>query len=317
MDPATGNKLWTRTNVAARASVYGDARHIYLVESGSSGATARVLRAADGVTVEGVPNFASLVTSPNRIAMFGRQILLSEPATDGKLRQLRLYDILEGKDVWAKEYPAESVPFKSFDPEFCGVVTPEGKIQILASRTGKVLLDSKVEDKSKTEHLQVAGKFAVLNPVLLTDGERFFAFLNRDDKGQNNPANYWGNMPIRTLSVNGACYCFERSTGKRLWYTDDQFLRQQICLERFEELPCLFATNPAFMEGEPGQPNRGVAYTHKIVAIDKKTGILKLLKEGLPSQGPFQALTYNNRDGSFEFWQYNLLVKIKPDESGK
>ena len=193
----------------------------------------------------------------------------------------------------------------------------DGKIQILASRTGKILLDSGVDEKSKAEHLQAAGKFAVLNPVLLSDGERFYAFLNKDDKGQNNPANYWGNAPIRMLAVNGACYCFDRSSGKRLWYTDDQFLRQQICLERFEEMPCLFASNPAFMDGDAGQPNRGGAYTHKLVAVDKKTGILKLFKEGLASNGPFQSLTYASRDGSFEFWQYNLSVKIKPDESKK
>jgi len=316
MDPATGAKLWTRNNVSAKASIYGDARHIYLVEAGTGGTTARVLRAADGVTVEGVKDFAPLMSGPNRIAAFGRQILLSEPATEGKLRHIRLYDILEGKDVWSKEYPADSVPLKSYDPEFCGIVTPEGKIQILASRTGKVLLDSKVDPKQMAEHLQVAGKFALLNPVLLADGERFYTFLNRDDKGQINPANIWGNAPIRTLFVNGACYCFDRNTGKRIWYTDDQFLRQQICLERFEEMPCVFATNPAFMEPN-GQPNRGGAYTHKIVAIDKKTGILKLMKEGLASQGPFQALTHNPRDGSFEFWQYNLSVKIKPEDAKK
>jgi hypothetical protein len=117
------------------------------------------------------------------------------------------------------------------------------------------------------------------------------------------------------LAVNGACYCFDRTSGKRLWYSDDQFLRQQICLERFEEMPCLFASNPAYMEAD-GQPNRGGQYTHKIVAMDKKSGLLMLLKEGLNSNGPFQALTHN-KDGSFEFWQYQLSVKIKADESKK
>ena len=85
-----------------------------------------------------------------------------------------------------------------------------------------------------------------------------------------------------------------------------------ICLERFEDMPCIFGSNPSYTDpnAEPAKRNQ---YFHKLVAIDKTTGALKLFQDGLQSNGPFQSLAHNIKDGSFEFWQYNLSVKIKAE----
>ena len=310
LDPRTGTKLWSRGNVSGRASVYGDARYIYLVEASSTGTTSRVLRASDGAAVEGIKDFGSLIGGPNRLAMFGRQLLLSEPGTKDAPRIIRLYDIVEGKDVWSKKFPSDSVILKTQDPEITGVVSVDGAIQVLSAKTGKVLLDGKIDADKVEEHLKVAGKIALKEPLLMADSERFYVFLNKDDKGQLNPNMYWnGQAQVKTTGVNGACYAFDRTTSKRLWYTDGQFLRQLLCLERFEEMPCIVASHPFYMEPD-AKPGNNVQQ-HQVLAVDKRTGVLKLYKNNLSQgQGQFQTLIFDAKTGSFEFWNYNLRVKI-------
>jgi len=118
---------------------------------------------------------------------------------------------------------------------------------------------------------------------------------------------------VKMAIVNGACYAFDRTTGKRLWYTDGQFLRQQLCLERFEDMPCLVASNPAYVDpdGKQAAINNG-QYTHQVLAVDKRTGLLKVYKNN-QSQGPFQALVHDGKTGGFEFWNYNLRLKISAE----
>ena len=310
VDPRTGTKLWSRANVAGRASVYGDARYIYLVEASSTGTTSRVLRASDGAAVEGIKEFGSLMGGANRLAVFGRQILLSEPGTKETPRKIRLYDIVDGKDVWSKEYPADSVVLKSHDPELTGIVTPAGAIEVLSSRTGKVLLVGKVDPDKMEDHLNVKGKTALKDPLLMADSERFYVFLNKVDNGQNNQNNYWGGQSfVKMTGVNGACYAFDRTTSKRLWYTDGQFNRQQICVERFADMPCIVASNPAYTDPDGKVINNGM-FTHQVLAVDKRTGLLRLYKNNPSQNGPFQSLTYDAKTGSFEFWNYSLRVKI-------
>ena len=311
VDPRTGTKLWTRANVSSRASVYGDARFIYLVEASSTGTTSRVLRASDGATVEGVKDFGSLVNGPNRLALFGRQVLLSEAGTKQTPRKIHLYDIVESKDVWSKEYPADSTVLKTQDPEITGIVLASGAVQVLSSRTGKVLLDAKLDSDKLEDHIMIKGKVALKEPLLMADSERFYLFLNKDDKAPQNQIAYYGVSQVKMASVNGACYAFDRVTSKRLWFTEGQFQRQQICLERFDEMPCLVASNPSYSDPEIKAGNNPNP-THLIMVVDKKTGVLKLYKSK-PSEGPFQSLNYDPKNGSFEFWHYNYRVKISAD----
>ncbi len=313
LDPRTGAKLWTRGNISSKSSIFGDSRYIFLVEASSTGTTSRVLRASDGATVEGMKDFGGLITGKTRLAMFGRQVLLGEPGTKDTPTKLRLYDIVEGKDIWTKDFPADSVVMKSYDPEITGIVTPTGAIQVLNSRNGKVLLDGKVDADKAEEHLKVKGKLALKEPLLMGDSERFYVFLNKEDQ-QNVQQMFWGYAPVKTAPVNGACYAFDRTTSKRLWYTDGQFQRQQLCLERFEDMPCLVAANPTYIDpdGKQAAINNG-QYTHQVLAVDKRTGVLKSYKNNPSQNGPFQALTYDGKTGSFEFWNYNLRLKISAE----
>lgn len=312
LDPRTGTKLWTRANVSSRASVYGDARYIYLVEASSTGTTSRVLRASDGATVEGVKDFGSLINGPNRLALFGRQVLLSEPGVKQGPRKIHLYDIVESKDVWSKDFPADSTVLKTQDPEITGIVLASGAVQVLNSRTGKVLLDAKLDSDKLEDHLMVKGKIALKDPLLLADSERFYFFLNKEEKNANINQNiYYTPTQVKMASVNGACYAFDRVTSKRLWYTEGVFQHQQVCLERFEEMPCIVASNANYIDPDLKVGNNQTP-NHLVMAVDKKTGLVKLYKSK-PTEGPFYSLNYDPKNGSFEFWHYNYRVKVSAD----
>ena len=50
LDPLTGKTLWVRNDVSARGRLFGDERHIYLVElnNDNTASTTRAFRAAPG-----------------------------------------------------------------------------------------------------------------------------------------------------------------------------------------------------------------------------------------------------------------------------
>ena len=73
LDPATGNRMWLRTNVALSSYIFGDAQHVFIVEPGENNekAKSRVLRAVDGTPVDGVPEFGPVFASKARLKVFG------------------------------------------------------------------------------------------------------------------------------------------------------------------------------------------------------------------------------------------------------
>jgi outer membrane protein assembly factor BamB len=311
LDPNTKEKLWVRSNVSSKAQVFGDANYVFLVEGNSS----RVFRAVDGVQVLNVPDFAALANSPSKLAIIGRQILLSEGSTS-QPRTLRLHDVFTGQDIWKKTYPAKSLNLKTLDPELTGCLTPNGEFELLSTRTGAVLTKGQLDEAYRSTHFPTdtgigRSPQTVTNPLILLDSERAYLFLNRDGTNPANPgfgrrAVYYGAMPIRSTPVNGVAYAFERSTGKRLWFAEQLFDTQNLFLERFEELPVLVAAN---------QVQENNVYSYKVITIDKQTGMLKYNK-GHQQNGFFQSVVVDPKTNIVEFWRYDMRLRILPEDSG-
>ena len=101
--------------------------------------------------------------------------------------------------------------------------------------------------KAKLDPAKMAKHLEKVNEAMLfADGERFFVMLNRPHEGPNNRGGYNPvfTQAIRAVRVNGAMYAFDRATGRRLWYTDEQLEDQNISLEQFAELPIIIAAQP-------------------------------------------------------------------------
>lgn len=309
LDPQTGQKLWQRSNVSTNARIFGDARHVFLVEGGTGGSS-KVLRAVDGSVVENAPEFGSLLTSSGRLAVIGRMLLLSSGGNDAP-RVIRLYDPLTGKDVWKQEAPATSLVLDTLDNDLTGFLHQDGTFQVLSSRTGKSLFKGGVDADRAESHLKdSSGKFAVTKPLLLADSERFFLFLNRDrDPAKNVP--FYGNSMIRSLPVNGVCYAFDRATGKRLWFTERLFEGQTLLIERMDELPVLIAAGVV-------QDEQTRSQVYRIAILDKQVGKLKFYKGyNHQNQGMLQSMIYDPKTKGIELFNYSYRVRIVPDDEPK
>jgi outer membrane protein assembly factor BamB/tetratricopeptide (TPR) repeat protein len=298
IDPVTGKVLWTRSGVSSRCQTFNDDQYVYVVEmdNNSQAASTRVLRAYDGVSVN-VPDFAALYNK--RVRQVGRNLLLSENDGKGQMTY-RLYDVLTGKDVWTASYAANSVVLKSEEPNFGGVVEPDGTVRVTDVRTGKEAMKAKMDPKFLEKMVSVH---------LLYDGQYFFVACNGPIDPNQNP---WGgvqtnlvpNTGMRALSVNGEVYAFDAQTGKTKWHTP--MPNQQIILEHFADMPVVLATSRYgkwVQVGAGKQPQQVVA----LESIVKSNG--KYVFKGENQQWPqFHALNLDPKKGTIELVGYTTKL---------
>ena len=318
-DPRTGQVLWMRQPPAIESMIFGDTKYVYLVETDSKGFTSKVLRAVDGVEVPDVPNFGKFVRdNAGRLHLDGRRVLLSDTGVedDKKVRILRLYDILAGKDIWRKAFPGDAVALDTIDPKLTGVVESTGMVTVLNSATGDLLATLAPDATKAKEQLFEKEKFAVVKPLLLADDDRYFVFYNRalPQPLLENIIN--GNSPIRARAVNGCLYAWERSTGKMLGHNNGEFYNMRLIVERFEELPCLIAVNPMYIGDENSPVGRGQAGTgHKLVVFDKANASLRGSKT-LFGNPQWMNNFFQVDSGGFELNNGNQSLKISPEAAG-
>jgi outer membrane protein assembly factor BamB/tetratricopeptide (TPR) repeat protein len=305
LDPLTGKTLWQRTDVAPRASLFADDQHIFVVESATDGTptASRVFRAADGVAVK-AQGFASAYAK--RLHTFGHDLLISEPSPTGTLT-LRLYDILEGKDLWSQTFPAKSVTLTSEDPSLTGAIEPDGKVHVLDARTGKaVLVTDKGYDYENPRTGVEPGSLANSPTITLLADARFLylAFQAQPDMNvvRFGPvqSQLMASQGLRAVPLNGRLYAYERGSGKFAWPVEAA--NQTIMVERFAEMPILVLTSRySKMPNAPGRFGN-VQQVMAIQTIDKRTGkTLYLSKdEGNNQVLAFHEVRLDTRAGKVE-----------------
>jgi hypothetical protein len=298
IDPVTNKTLWTRNSVSPRSQVFNDDEYVYVVEMNSDNqpASTRVLRAYDGVSVK-VPDFAAQYNK--RVRQVGRNLLLSDTNAKGELTY-RLYDVVAGKDRWTETYAANSRVMQSEDPNFGGVIEPNGTVRIVDIRNGKEAMKAKMDPQFLEK----------VNSVhLLSDGQYFVVACN----GPTDPAlNPWGGvqtnlMPgtgLRALTVNGEVYCFEAQTGKTKWHSP--LLNQMIVLDHFAEMPVVLATSRYNRMVNVG-PGRQVQQVVILEAITKANGKYVFKQENQQWQ-QFHDISVDAKKGTITLVNYNSKI---------
>ena len=144
-------------------------------------------------------------------------------------------------------------------------------------------------------------------------------YKTADPNGRNN---YGGNT-LRTMTVNGPLYCFEKATGKRAWYTDKLFDGQQLIVERFAEIPALVAATHT-AEDDPNDAGGGVAkavnrnngnnaQVYRVIVVDKVNGRLRMLNN-MNQNGNFYGVVTDPRTATARLLRGDLNVEIRPDD---
>ncbi len=301
IDPVTGRTLWTRNDVNSRAHVFGDEQHIYVVGVGENGAVtgSRVFRAYDGVNVR-VPEFSHVYDQ--RMRVMGRHILASSIDARGVLT-MRVYDVLDGKDVWKKEFPKGSVVMQSEDPRLAGIIEPTGEVRVLDVQTQKEVVTTKLVDPRH-----------VANPLsvhLLADPDYVFVAINgqTDTNKVNGPVhpNFTAGAGLRSVPVNGFLYAFERKGGKLRWYNLVE--NEHLVVSQFEDLPLLFFS-ARYSKWQGNLPFRSIVQACTARAIAKHNGKLWYVNESVPQGTYFHDLKMDHRTGQVEVAGYPLKVTM-------
>jgi outer membrane protein assembly factor BamB len=314
LNPLTGKEMWIRRDIKSEAkldaSVFGDSEYILTVlvnTDNQSAKEGRAFRAADGVSVT-CPDFSTAYQ--NRVRLCGRNILVKE--ADGSGVTLRLYDPIQGKDLWQRKFPLNSIVLHTEEANLTGIVDPDGNAVVFDIRKPEEAVFKAV---LKKEHLGTAGTSTV---QFVQDGTMAFLLINE----ANNPAfNPWGGplsnlvwtAGLRALPVNGQVYAFDKKTKKIKWYSE---VRQMMLLaESSRDLPVLL------FSGRYSQPlnpvgGRNPQNLMAVRAIDKRTG--KLVYDEFDTvNGPqFHTLNVKPREGVIEFIAPNLKIVLKPAAEG-
>ncbi len=310
VEPITRRTLWTRTGIGDRTEIVGDGRYIVLIENDdkSKPVSTKLLRAVDGVVVEKSPDSGAVLGRAQSFLLFGRHALV-QTGTEDEKRALRLYDLATGKDVWKKEFDAKSVPLDSpLNPQWTGVVTPDGTAEILSVRTGAVVAKLQIDAKNVDAHVKPA-----VSAHLLVDAEKYYLILNRDPNAQGpngtRRAPIYNNHMLRSEKVNGPIYAFSRATNKRLWFYADLLEHQWIVLEQFADLPVIIASAPVI--------NQNNVHTHPVVVIEKERGRLVFNRSVQYNGNFFMSLTVDQKNGTISMNRYDTRILISPDEVKK
>lgn len=305
-EPLTQRTLWTRRGIADRTQLYGDARYLVLVETGADRrpSSVRLLRATDGMPVEGSPDSGRVLAAARAFRILGRTALLVEGAGD-QPRVLRLYDLATGQDLWRKDYPARSVPITPVHGDWTGFIRPDGIGEILDVRTGAVVTAVRIDERNLETDLAPCHE-----ALLLADADRFYLFLEREPgrpstNGTRRQPLY--GYALRSVKVNGPLYAFDRTTGKRLWhYGNGLFENQQVILEQFADLPVIMASSLVVT------PNGQM--TCPVVVLEKERGRLIFDRAVVNNGNFFINLTVNLKAGTIELNRYDLRIAITPDD---
>ncbi len=308
-EPTSQRAMWTRRGIPDRTQLYGDPRHIVLVETGADRkpVSVKLLRAVDGLQVDGSPDSGRVLSAAKSFKIFGRTALLTE-GTGDQPRVLRMYDLGTGKDIWKKEYDAKAIPIKGVNGDWTGFIKADGVAEVLDIRTGATLATMKIDERNLETDLKPCQE-----AQLLADTDRFYLFLDRDPGLPSTNGTLrqpvYGNT-LRGHRVNGPLYAFDRMTGKRLWhYGNGLFEHQMIILERFAELPVILAASPV------RTPNGQTMYP--VLVIEKERGRLVLNRQVINNGNFFMNMNVNLKNGTIDLNRYDMRIAVTPDDGPK
>ena len=238
----------------------GDDRHLFLVEyqgqvDPETGVPiprgVRAFQARDGKSVaipDGTQALANRRRAPGCCVWSRRQ--------DARKRLvLRLYDLVEGKDLWKQSYPPDSKLVDALAPDLIGVLQPDGLVVLVDLRALRERKPSRLPRQLVLDRKHLQGNRSGL---LLQDASQvYLALIGPGNAGGPGPllveeAGAYFQGELQSTPVDGQLYAFDRVSGVRRRFL--ALPAQHLLLNRFEELPLILWRSRACASPTPTSP---------------------------------------------------------------
>ncbi len=288
------SKLWIKSDVSNKASVFGDDRHIFIFDRDAQDGRPKcqALRAQDGMPVK-CGDFAEFYKK--KLRTIGGQILLADESG----RALRLVDALSCREIWHRDFPANTVTVKT-DDRSVGAINPDGRFTLFNVEDGAIRLESQL-GAERVLKLQDA--------TLLDDRDRYYLVLNRRPEG--NPEWSCAVASVQSVKFNGHVIAVNRQSGRLEWATEKMLPHQALVIDQWRDLPVLVCASAYFKKNANNNPEaQGV----RVTVIDKATGKL-IFDPTMVQSTHFHSMTANPTLGKIEITRQDAKIVLATAEA--
>lgn len=249
VDPLTGDVLWLRKDVPLGSRVVGDEQYaVVLPNEQQEDRDVMVLRAADGKLVATRPPVTGEL-----LGNIDRRVLLWKAVPEA--RELELWDAAEDVSAWNSPKFAAAAVARVVDDELIAVYEPEGKLSLLSTADGKVLVEAgglPVESALTDVHVfPYRGYYAVVT--------------SSQSRGARRPTQAMPGTLYEPIVAGHVAVIDENGTlmGKPV-----KIENQHLVLNQPNRLPVLIFACQIYER----QPNGSGRHTASVLGIDKRTG---------------------------------------------
>ncbi len=283
LDARTGSVRWTCGGVRGGARVFGNEEVVYVHPA--DGRNPFALRCTDGKRLE-IANLAELMLGA--MQNYGKDFVLLDGNSRPNRLLLRRFDPLEQRDLWKREFPAQTL-FSALDVRRLAVLDPAaGKFQCVDLSTGELLLLGSVDPgelKGRPEVYAVA------------DFDAVYLLVN-----QPNRAGFYSEG-LPSVRANGTVYAFDAAGGVRWTCKLDN---QNLILERLHQSPVL-----VFASRQMQQKQNIQVWMLKVEVFDKARGV-RLLEETWHPRSNIRSLVVNPAQPCIELRTYDERIRLAP-----
>ncbi len=263
LDLMTGVVMWTRQNVPPGADIFGDDE--FLMVASKDGKNSPIVRTVDGELL----GTANLPAPDRRWTTVGTN-LLTWTSLNGKTI-LTLRDVRNNKDVWSLEL-GTNVKGTLLGEEVA-LMEPSGKLQIVNLKSGKKMVDEKLEPESSLQSLYVFRSRDQYIVVTSSISGNSAQSINADKKVIQSPDQTGGvSIPL----VTGHVYALDRAAGKPQWSVPADVQKHGLVVNQGADLPVLTFVRQTYDQTKGGNAKNG------ILCLDKRNGRAVYANEELP-----------------------------------
>lgn len=203
IDPATGERLWTRNHLHPQVSISGDGERVVLRNLVTR--EIEVRRGFDGKLLShrfDESDASTIVLEHDHLRLSSHS---GKPNENVATMKLHCDDLVRGETLWQREHPAGSVVLR-IDESRLGLVEPAGVLRFVSLADGRELSKHAVE---MPKPLSVAHAFS--------DDLRLYVILSRPVTEMSWLNTQQDRGSYRRPLLNGSLLAFDRRSLKPLW----------------------------------------------------------------------------------------------------